>query len=272
MDDYELIRLQQTLCLIAREIKRICDTNNIQYSMIGGTLIGAVRHKGFIPWDDDMDFVMSRNNYDKFLEACKTQLGENFEVLNWNTNKFYGLGFTKILLKDTTAVEIGKSNAKYPQNIFVDIFPFDSIPDSNIGRFFQKTITYICIKILQQKDGSDLVECSWKKRIGFLFLRFIAKIISHKLLVRICENAMTKYKKRDTQCLTSIAGFYGYRREIVDKSLFDNYIDMTFGEEHFMAFRDYDLYLKMVFGNYMELPPIEKRRTHGFEKIDFGEY
>ena len=104
----DLKKLQNTLLIIANEIKRICDKNSIEYTMIGGTLIGAIRHKGFIPWDDDMDFVMTRMNYDKFLNCCRKDLDDKFFVLNWSTNSFYGDGFTKIMLKDTVAIEKGK--------------------------------------------------------------------------------------------------------------------------------------------------------------------
>ena len=93
--DYDLRKLQSIILYIAKEIKRVCDKNEIDYTMIGGTLIGAVRHNGFIPWDDDMDFVMTRHNYERFLEACRGDLQEQFEVVNWRNNSNYGNGFTK---------------------------------------------------------------------------------------------------------------------------------------------------------------------------------
>ena len=122
--DYDLRKLQNIILYIAKEIKRVCDKNTIDYTIIGGTLIGAVRHKGFIPWDDDMDFVMTRHNYERFLEACEVDLQEQFEVVNWRSNSNYGNGFTKIMLKGTEAIEEGKENVQYPRCIFVDVFPF----------------------------------------------------------------------------------------------------------------------------------------------------
>ena len=270
--EYDLKKLQNTILIIAKEVKRICDKNQIDYTIFGGTLIGAVRHKGFIPWDDDIDFVMTRNNYEKFLEVCKYDLKSEFQILNWNTNNYYGDGFTKILLKGTKVVEAGKKNVKYLNAIFVDIFPFDNIPDSIWKQKKQKIITYISIRLLQQKDGSKKMYSSRCKKYIYTIVKGLSFLFTHSFLVRICENNMKKYQNSNTKMLTSIAGYYGYEREKVLSDIFDEYIELPFEDTSFKAIKKYDMYLRQVFGDYMQLPPVEKRRSHGLEYVDFGKY
>lgn len=268
----DIKKLQSVILIISKEIKRICDKNNIDYSMIGGTLIGAVRHKGFIPWDDDMDFVMTRDNYEKFLIVCNKELSSDFFILNWKNNKCFGSGFTKVMLRDTLAVETGKENVKYPTNIFVDIFPIDNIPNIRRKQIMQKIITYTCIRMLQQKECKYFLRMKGIKKFIYSIVYFFSIFFSHDFLVKICENEMNKYYCKNTEQVTSIAGFYGYEKEKMSKSLFERYVELTFEDTCFKAFVGYDIYLRAVFGDYMVLPPIEKRRAHGLVNIDFGKY
>lgn len=270
--NYNLKKLQHTILYIAKEIKMICDTNNIDYSMIGGTLIGAIRHKGFIPWDDDMDFIMTRVNYEKFLDVCKKDLDDKFEIINWKTCSYFGSGFTKIMLKDTIAVEKDKENVKYPQEIFVDIFPIDSIPDNGKIRAKQKIVTYTCIRMLQQKENPTFKRGNIKKNVVYMLVWLVSCLFTHDFLVEVCDKEMKRYQYADTNCYTSMAGFYGYDKEIVNKALFDQYIELPFEDTSFKAFSGYDFYLRKVFGDYMQLPPVEKRRSHGLILIDCGKY
>lgn len=276
MNKYEKIdikKLHKTILIIASEIDRICKKNDIKYTMGGGTLIGAVRHKGFIPWDDDLDLIMTRDNYEKFIIACKEDLGQEFLLLDWHNNEYYDNGFLKVMLKDTVAIERGKEETKYPKNIFVDIFPFDRIPNSKVLQIKQRCITYILIRLLQRKSGAKIGNLSPCKKFIYFVMKVLSYLFKHDTLVRICEKEMQKYNKQnDTKYGCMAFGFYTYWKVIVDKSVFDRYIELDFEDCKFNAIQDYDLYLRQVYGDYMQLPPVEKRVSHGLVCVDFGSF
>ena len=127
MQDTLLDKIHRTEMDIMREIDRICRKHNLTYFLSCGTLLGVVRHKGFIPWDDDMDIDMTRENYDKFIAACKTGLNPEFRLQTWITDPNYHNGFAKILLKGTCAIEKRGETTLCEKGVFVDIFPWDNI-------------------------------------------------------------------------------------------------------------------------------------------------
>lgn len=271
--EYELKDLQAAVLYIAKEIKRICDANNIKYTMIGGTLIGSLRHQGFIPWDDDIDFVMARNEYNRFLVCCKKQLSDEFELMDWHEDAYWPNGMAKILLKGTVAIPNNRENAKYKRMIFVDIIPFDKIPDSKFLQLKQRAIISFCRKfIFLHSDDTIYNRFTGGKRILHKLLMIPTKYMNRNRLVEICEKELSRYSSDNTKNYTSIIGSYGYNKEIVPVSIFENYIELPFEDTTFMAIKEYDLYLKQVFGNYMEMPPVEKRINHGMLKLDFGDF
>ena len=128
MIDEELRKVQLVQLEIALEIKRICEEHNIKYFLDSGTLLGAIRHKGFIPWDDDLDIGMEREEYNKFLKVIPDSLGDKFEMQSWENDDHYGHPFIKIRKKNTKYVEMVCPHQKI-QGIFVDVFPYDIFPE-----------------------------------------------------------------------------------------------------------------------------------------------
>ena len=124
------VELKKLELEIAKEVKKICDENNIDYFIIGGTLLGAVRHKGFIPWDDDMDIGMTWNNYQRFLKLAPEKMDDRFFIQTCQTDLNYHNIFAKVRLRNTHMIEKVTENIEICDGIFVDIFPYISIKES----------------------------------------------------------------------------------------------------------------------------------------------
>ena len=126
--------LQQVDLEIVKEVVKICDAHNLKYYMLGGTMLGAIRHKGFIPWDDDIDLGMPRDDYEKFLEIAETELPETYKVVNYRNTPEYQYYITRILDTDTKVEEERIGNENRYTHASIDIFPIDGTPNNAIAR------------------------------------------------------------------------------------------------------------------------------------------
>ncbi len=260
--------------LMAKEVKRICEKYDIKYYIIAGTLLGAVRHKSAIPWDDDMDIGMFRDDYERFLELCKTELSDTMFVEDFSTDKHYALPFAKIMLKDTVMVERSTKDNPTPKSVYVDIFPFDNVPDSDSLRSKQNRKTYFLKRLLLAKLGYKVYgEKDFVKRLVYTVLRFIATFRNAESIHQTLYNSMTEYNTIDTKKVTNIGGAYGYYKEMLDKEWFKNSAELPFSDITLSAPGEYISYLEYFYGDYMKLPPEDKRgNRHSIVEFDFGKY
>lgn len=255
----ETIRKMQLLELeMLVEVDRICRKNGIKYSLDGGTMLGAVRHKGFIPWDDDADVIFSRHEYAKFYSACKKDLDtERFFLQEYRTDPNYRWGYAKMRRKGTEFVRTNQEHMKYVTGICIDIFPEDNVPDGFLQRRIYYGINYCIRKILYSELGMVTEKKAWKR----IMYRLLYKI-PRNLLFRIRNTMATHYNKKTTELIAHTmypnpgpTCKYG----MPATSLAD-FEQMEFEGMMFSVSKDWDNFLRLSYGDYMTLPPEEKRK------------
>lgn len=265
MDDKSR-KLQLTELEIMILIDRICTDNNIDYSLCGGTLIGAVRHKGFVPWDDDLDIRMSRSNYNKFIEVWNQIKPEGYILQNKENTPEFSQTFTKIRKDNTTFLQFELERGLYHTGIFVDLFPFDRIPQTKISKSF---FHLGCLKYLIYSRENDFAHVNpILDGIVKLLMRVTAKKQRRKYLEKF-EKKLNSYQNNTDWNFVATDALSTMKIEL-PSDMTDEYVRLEFEGHQFMCFKKWDIYLKTFFGDYMQYPPVEERTwTHTPLIIDF---
>lgn len=274
MDEYklsneELRKLQLIQLEMLTEVDRICRKCNIKYNIIAGTLLGAVRHGGYIPWDDDADVALLRPEYEKFREACKTELDKSrFYFQDHRNTKGYRWGYGKLRRKDTLFLRKGQEKMPYEQGVFIDIFPLDAVSDYYPIRVLQNLHCFVIRKLLWSEVGKDIEPNTCVRKLyKILSVVPIATVFRHYSRLYKRLNG-TDYDKLGRAKWVRILTFptpnrsYGYRKKWYAKSRY-----YTFEGKEFVGIAAANEYLGFKFGNYMELPPIEKRKVHPVSRL-----
>ncbi len=273
MAEDQIRNMQKIELIIAKEVKRICEKNNIKYFMVAGTMLGAIRHKGFIPWDDDMDFGLLRDDYELFIECCTKDLKKEFTLQTWNNDNTYPFPFIKIRLKGTYVEETLTKSVDTNKEIGIDIFPFDYIIDNERiqKKHFRKCNFYEKILWLKKGWGIDIKNHGFKSKIKYYIARFISIFFNYNKTKLKLEKLMTKYNDSAKNKIYFLT-IYGFKQSIYDEIIFREFDEYKFENIFLKGVKNYDSYLTCIYGNYLELPPIEKRYGHHFMNVDFGKY
>ena len=252
----DLRKLQLIELEMLVEVDRICRKNNIHYSLSGGTLLGAVRHKGFIPWDDDLDIMFLHDEYEKFFQACQTELDTNrFFFQDYRTDPNYRWGYGKLRRRNTEYIKAGQEKLKQKTGICIDIFDFENVPNN-----FQTRKRYLKIMKCIRKTLYSAMGRTNEELMLFRLLYQGLYLLPNALVHRV-KNVLTE--KINQQITDNVLCLmwpekgcpYGYSR-----SIFSKYTDLDFEGMKFMAIQEYDTYLRIHYGNYMQLPPVESRK------------
>lgn len=266
-----LVKVQKIQLEMAKDVKRICDENGIRYFLYRGTFLGAVRHKGVIPWDDDMDFGMLREDYEKFCAIANEKLDSQYCFQNWHTDENYALPFGKVRKRGTVFVE--SKCARLPENgIYIDIYPLDFAPADPGERkvLAGKLLHLFRIKLMKCGYTPWMEENTviWKKRIGYLLYQFVSLFFSQKMLRDTYEKLVRAVPEADTlyeQSALPIAYYF-------DRQWCGELAEYPYEDTTFLGPKNYDAFLSSLYGDYMELPPADKRENrHQIKELYLGE-
>lgn len=269
MTNQELRKVQLAQLELAKIVKRICDENNIKYFMIAGTLLGAVRHKGFIPWDDDLDIGMMREDYEKFINVCGDYLGSEVILQTWDIEEEYPLPFAKLRWKDTLYVERNSQNVNINKGIYIDIFIFDNVPENKFSRLKQKYLSLYYFKLLLAKSGcTPWSEKQKFKKLCYGMINIWTKLYSYDFLHRHMNSCMTKYNTIPSDKVVAFGGEYD--QETIEKRWLEDIRDIQFEDITLSAPTLYEEYLSYFYGDYMTPPPENKRgNRHMIVELNF---
>lgn len=263
ISDDELKQIQEIQIELISEVDRICKKNGIHYNMVGGTMLGAIRHQGHIPWDDDADIGFLRREYEKFRRACKTDLDTSrFYMQDFRDTKGYRWGYGKLRRKDTKFLRLGQEDMPYEQGIFIDLMPFDPVPDGCIERRIHFFKCFIFRKMFWSEIGKSQ-EKNTLYRLCYKVLNLLPeKIVKKQYLKFIKKNAKKKTKLVRILTFPTPKKCYGY-----EKRWYTELSTYGFNRLELPGARDYDGYLKVKYGEYMQLPSEEKRIVHPISEL-----
>ena len=254
INETELIKIQLD---IMQAVHDFCIKNNINYTLTGGSLIGAIRHHGYIPWDDDIDIAMSRENYNKFIDTFHHDI---YKVSSLRNDENCNYVFAKIFDSRTYFDENNTFSSNIGVNI--DLFPFDNMPDDEqeAMRYYRKIKFLINMKELKRISLSK--NRAFFKNLILVISHILLMFVPYKYLLKKIIKVGQEYNNQITRhhgCCVMLTYGMGER---VSKEGFDKYFLTDFEDRKFYIIEAYDKYLRGLYGDYMQLPPKEKQVTH----------
>ena len=260
IDEIRSIQLE-----ILKKVSEYCDDNNLRYSLAYGTLIGAIRHKGYIPWDDDIDIVMPRPDYERFIKSFNTYATDyKVHVTGLNSNFIYT--FAKVSYNKSILIE--DIEVKYEIGINIDVFPIDGVPSIDNPtmkkqNFYRNLASFKTIKINSDRNIiKNIVLILGKILLSWLSLK--------RINLKMIDNSKKYSFENEEYCCNISTGFT--EDKAIPKRYLEDFIDCFFENQKFKASKFYDEWLKSYYGDYMKLPPREKQVSHHRYKAYMKEY
>lgn len=286
-DDESLAKFKHELTEIAEDFIEVCEKHHLTYVMAYGTALGAIRHHGFVPWDDDLDLNMPRADFDKFLQVCDEEMGEKYYIRAVMKGHHIAVPTIHIRKKNTRYINYADmvkmvNEPEEMRGIYIDIAAFENAPNNKYLRLIDGTINLgiqfimSCIDIRDsikylKKVGVKLnVEeksaLRLKKNIGILF-----GIIPAWRWYRFYDWYASKYKNNESKYVCSYAGYKSLKKSTFERNKLFPGVESEFEGHKWKMPRDYDYYLKTIYKNYMLLPPVEHRKVHPVFKLQYSD-
>jgi lipopolysaccharide cholinephosphotransferase len=251
LDELKSIQLD-----ILQNVADFCEVHNITYFLAYGTLIGAIRHNGYIPWDDDIDIAMPRPDYDKFVATYNANLSY-LKVVDMTIDDHYGFPFAKVY--DSRTIMNEDQYRKDVFGVFVDVFPIDGISDKK-----QMKRSIFLNKLLNTKKA-NFTHRSYKKQVEIFLGKIVLLPFSSRFILRLLDDNARKYAFGKTEKAAYVSASYVIQG-IVESSVFEETLLHEFEGKMFRIPKGYDQWLRSIYGDYLKLPPEEKRvPQHIFE-------
>lgn len=253
------VDLQKAELDILMEFQRLCQVFGLRYYLTAGTLLGAVRHKGFIPWDDDIDVVMPRKDYDRLVRLASEAVSPEYVYQEYRTEPNFPYYFAKLRKRGTRVEEPILRAIEMEQGYYIDIFPLDYCPRGDrLATLFFKGIELLDCAVLA-RVSTEFV-CGYQKA----YMRFLWNVLRH--LPNDCLFALREWIRRlfgvGGSRLCTVGGNHGYPRETYQLEWFVETVELEFEGQPFPAPAGWDELLKNMYGDYMRLPPPEERQGH----------
>lgn len=266
IDNLKDIQALELNLLIAFD--KFCNDNNLKYSLMGGTMLGAIRHKGFIPWDDDIDVSMPRPDYDKFIELTKDGMTEDYKVYSIQTKKDYIYPYIKLIDTRTVLYE-SNINTKYSIGLYIDIFPVDGFPCSESVairhyKHLSRLKNYTIWAAVKPFNNKGLI----RNLIRFI-VNFIFKTIGASYFAKKRDEEYRKFDFNDSEYVTLSTG-YALKAKMKKEEYLD-LIDVEFCGLMFKCSSNYHKTLRNIYGDYMKLPPKELQVSNHNYKLYWKE-
>lgn len=258
MQELTLKRLKEVEVDLLKKIDEFCKENNIRYFLHAGSLLGSIRHKGFIPWDDDIDISMPREDYDRFIVLMKESRGDFSFICNeYDPN--YAYAFGKISDNHTELIE---TNRKYNKTgVYIDVFPLDTLPNDEKKAFkFVKKCHYYTWMYFMATDVK--YRKAKTKKVGFFkhFAYPISKLFGYRYWIKKLKKLSIKYKNETSEYVANV--YSPNYIHVFKKEWFKESVELPFENIMAQAPCGYKELLEKMYGDYMKLPPVEKQVTH----------
>ncbi len=265
--DKDILRQVQLVQLeILKEVRRVCDDNEIQFFLDSGTLLGAVRHKGVIPWDDDLDIGMIYKEYERFISLADKELSPQYYLETWDNDPGYPFPFAKIMKRNTKYVEDAFENTGKRNEIYIDVFPYFPCSADTLRHKKEKwliehyrRLEYMISEMkpwVRQKRFIKRLLVRIKYLPAYFATRFMRKEkINNQYYSLLCNLANTGFDYYIPGGISKLG------RWAIPKECFSEYVLLEFEDDKFPCPGDYDSYLRNAYGDYMTLPPVDQREN-----------